>query len=275
LDVNIKLLQNYKDIAMKETHSSNIIRPRDKRLPFLLSTVGEAIRQGPITREVGREWNQIIWIKKNSGIFTVDGHSYKLEAGQGMLMRHGYPHSYHGKDMHTGWCTFFCDESLLNYTIGDRSHIVFTVPASLEQDTAELARLARSNCSTLALSAAGYTYVTELLYAVTRDSDDVVDATRNYLKNNLTRDVSLDEIAAHIGMSKYALCHYFKQHRGCSVMEEFKQLRISHAKRLLRYSSESVEEIGKLCGYENHSYFSMRFREICGCSPSEYRKKHL
>lgn len=253
----------------------NDASPRDERLPFILATVGEIEKQNPVSRIVAPNWNQIIWVKHGEGIFTIDGQSYELAKGQGMFMRHGYPHSYHGKELGTAWCTFFCTESLLNYTIGERSHVVFNVPDFLEKDATELCRLARSSASTLTLSAAGYTYVSEILAAITKDHDDIVDAIKNYLRSNLTRDLSLDEIARHIGMNKYALCHYYKEHRGHSIMEEFKHVRISLAKRLLRYSSESVEEIGRRCGFDSHSYFSMRFREVCDCSPSEYRKRYL
>ncbi len=260
---------------MSQNRSYNDRSPRDERLPFILATVGESERQNPVVRDIGPNWNQLIWIKRGSGLFSIDGHSYELCEGQGMLMRHNYAHSYHGKDLHTAWCTFFCAESLLNYTIGDRSHVVFTVPDFLEKETDDLRRLARSNASTLTLSATGYTYVSEILAAITKDQDDVIDAIKNYLKGNLTRDLSLDDIALHVGMSKYSLCRYYKERRGRSIMEDFKRIRIAYAKRLLRYSSEGIEQIGRLCGFDSHSYFSMRFREICGCTPSEYRKRYL
>ena len=260
---------------MSPAQKYNDASPRDERLPFILATVGELEKQNPITRATGPNWNQLIWVKRGEGTFTIDGQSYTLGEGQGMFMRHGYAHSYHGKELSTAWCTFFCAESLLDYTIGERSHLVFTVPDFLEKETDELVRLARSGASTLTLSAAGYTYVSEVLAAITKERDDVVEAVKSLLRSDLTRDFSLDEIARHIGMNKYALCHYYKVHRGRTIMEELKHVRIAHAKRLLRYSSESVEEIGRRCGYDSHSYFSLRFREVCGCSPSEYRKRYL
>lgn len=260
---------------MSPAQKYNDASPRDERLPFILATVGELEKQNPITRATGPNWNQLIWVKRGEGTFTIDGHSYELVEGQGMLMRHGYAHSYQGKELATAWCTFFCAESLLDYTIGERSHLVFTVPDFLEEETAELCRLAQSSASTLTLSAAGYTYITEVLAAITKERDDVVEEVKSLLRSDLTRDISLDEIARHIGMSKYTLCRYYKSHRGHSIMEELKHARIAHAKRLLRYSSESVEAIGRCCGFDSHSYFSMRFREVCGCSPSEYRKRYL
>jgi AraC-like DNA-binding protein len=248
--------------------------PKDERLPFILNTIGQTEREMPISRPTPPRWNQLIWVTRGEGLFTVDDQTYSLSAGQGIFMRNGHAHSYYGKELSSAWCTFYCTESLLDYTIGARSHIVFDVPDSLEKETAELRSLAQNNSSTLALSAAGYAYMADVLATITRETDDVVDAIRGYMKNHLTEDLSLDEIARHVGMNKYALCRYYKAHRGRSMMEDFKHVRIAYAKRLLRYSSESVEDIGRKCGFDSHSYFSLRLREICGCTPSEDRKKH-
>ena len=257
---------------MKIYHEST---PKDERLPFILSTIGQTERESPISRPTPPEWNQLIWITRGEGVFEIDGQRYTLGVGQGMFMRHGYAHSYHGRDLSTAWCTFYCTESLLDYTIGARSHIVFNVPDFLEKETAELRRLAQSNTSTLSLSAAAYSYMSEILAAITKETDDVVDEIKSYMKNHLAEDLSLDKISLHVGMNKYALCRYYKAFCGRSIMEDFKHIRIAYAKRLLRYSSESVEEIGRKCGFDSHSYFSLRFRELCGCTPTEYRKKHL
>lgn len=245
-----------------------------EKLPFVLLTIGEMSPQETIHRDPPPIWNQFIWVTKGIGHFTVDGHSFDLAEGEGVFMRHGYVHAYSGTNFSTAWCTFTASESLFNYTIGDQSHLLFNVPDFLERETAELIRLARSNCSTMTLSAAGYTYVTELFSAITRVEDDIVRAVRDYLREHLTSPICLDDIARSVNMDKFALCRYFKKYKNRSIMEELKHLRVSHAKRLLLYSSFGIEEIGRMCGFESHSYFSMRFRELCGCSPSDYRKQY-
>ena len=245
-----------------------------EKLPFVLLTIGKKSPQEPIHREMPPRWNQFIWVTSGIGHFIIDGHSFDLAEGEGVFMRHGYTHSYSGNNFSTMWCTFTASESLLDYAIGDRSHLLFSVPDFLQRETEELIRLAQTNCSTLTLSAAGYSYVTELFSAITRVEDDIVRSVRDYLREHLSSPVSLDDIARTVNMDKFALCRYFKKQKKRSIMEELKHLRVSHAKRLLLYSSYSIEEIGRMCGFESHSYFSMRFRELCGCSPSDYRKQY-
>ena len=247
----------------------------DGRLPFVLNTIGESPRQNPIEREEGPTWNQFIWVKAGTGIFRIGSDTFTLEPGQGVFMRNGIPHAYEGENLHTCWCTFFSSENLIDYVIGQRSYLLFDVPDFLEKETRALSSYARGNSSMLALSAAGYTYVTELFAAITGSDDTVIGQVREYLEKNYMNPVTLDDVAESVGLDRFALCRYFSAHHSCSVMEELKRIRISRAKRLLRYSSDSVESIGRLCGFESPSYFSMRFREECGCTPVEYRKKHL
>lgn len=51
------------------------------------------------------------------------------------------------------------------------------------------------------------------------------------------------------------------------------QKKITHAKELLRYSNSSIEEIARLCGMDDASYFNKVFKKMEGCTASEYRKQ--
>jgi AraC-like DNA-binding protein len=145
----------------------------------------------------------------------------------------------------------------------------------MERETAHLLEYARSEgTNKLLLSAAGYSYIAELFTAITKRADEIIDKTHNFLVKNYHRPITLDEIAEAVEIDKYSLCRYFAKNHTVSVMDELKQIRISRAKQLSRYSSDSVEEIGKQCGFDSPSYFALRFREITGRTPLEYRKQY-
>ena len=246
----------------------------DGRLPFILNTIGETGREHTVCRDPGPAWNQFIWVKEGEGKFDIAGSSHIIGAGQGMFMKNGIPHRYSPKSdvFHTSWCTFFAAPSLVEYCIGDKPYIIFDVPDFLEKETEMLTALARSSASTLELSSAGYAYVTSLFAAITTNTDSVISNVNEYLENNCHLPLTLDEISDAVGLNRFSLCRYFKKHHIRSVMDELLHIRIKKAKRLLRYSHENIESVGKLCGFDSPSYFSMRFREECGCSPSEYKK---
>ena len=52
-----------------------------------------------------------------------------------------------------------------------------------------------------------------------------------------------------------------------------KHYRIQRAARLLAGSHMKIVDIGTECGFQEMSYFARAFREIKGCTPSQYRKK--
>ncbi len=247
----------------------------NKKLPFILETIGENPKQPSIIRQGGYEYHHIIWVKNGEGKFEIQGKKFFLTQGEGMFMRRYVPHNYfpEGSTFHTAWCTFTVDDGLLNYSIGERQYITFTMPEHLEQEYNMLQDTAKSNATPYKISAAGYSFVTEFLEYVTKTGDDVTANVRQYLEDNCHKPITLDEVAKVSGLDKYALCRYFKKHNKRSVMDELLSIRINKAKRLLRYTSENVETICFMCGFESHSYFSLRFREKCGCSPSEYRSK--
>lgn len=246
-------------------------------LPFELRSIGEHINQNSVVRKPGPSWNQIIWVKKGKGVFYVGDENYTLSEGEGVFMRHDAPHGYRamGDTFHTGWVTFEADDRIINYSLGNRASYVFKCPDSLEKETARLLEYAQAEeTDDLRLSAAGYSYIAELFSAITKSTDEIIDKVRSYLIKNYHRPLTLDEIADAVETDKFSLCRYFAKHHTCSVMDELKSIRVSHAKQLLRYSSDSVEEIGHKCGFDSPSYFSLRFREITGRSPLEYRKQY-
>ncbi|WP_294409644.1 helix-turn-helix domain-containing protein [uncultured Ruminococcus sp.] len=42
---------------------------------------------------------------------------------------------------------------------------------------------------------------------------------------------------------------------------------------MLRETTLSMLQICELCGYSDQSYFTKTFKDMAGCSPSQYRKK--
>ena len=244
-------------------------------LPFKLETIGETPRQPKVERQTGLLSHQFIWIKKGEGKFVIEGKTLFLGEGEGMFMRRGIPHSYSssGGSFHTVWCTFSDDDRLVNYSIGDKNYMVFIVPGHIETEFRMLRETANSNVTPFRLSAAGYEFACVLFESITKRRDDIIGKARTYMENNCHLPITLDAIAAQVGLDRYSLCRYFKKNYGKTVMEELLDIRISKAKRYLRYSSLNIEAIALSCGFESPSYLCLRFREKCTCTPSQYRKR--
>jgi AraC family transcriptional activator of pobA len=57
----------------------------------------------------------------------------------------------------------------------------------------------------------------------------------------------------------------------CSVKQAILERRLLEAKRLLRFTIRSVEDVGYSLGFDDPSYFSRLFRRMSGKSPSDWR----
>lgn len=96
---------------------------------------------------------------------------------------------------------------------------------------------------------------------------------RNYLDANFAKKISLDELADNFFINKFYLTRLFKEQFGSSISTYLMQLRITHAKKLLRFSDLSIEKISQECGMNDSNYFSRMFKKVEGTSPGEYRKR--
>ena len=244
---------------------------RDK-VPFFLNTIGRSPSQSSITRPNGFNYHQFLVVKEGEGLFTVEENSFTASEGEGVFIRAGIPHSYEGAHFHTVWCSFLIDGKTLDY-MGIGNYLKFKTPSSFETELNALLEFSNGQSTPVSRSAAGYSFVTEVFSDILSEADTPFDKIRRYLESRYSEPITLDEIADLVSMDKFALCRYYSATRGMTVMEELKNIRIAKAKRFLRYTSDSSEKIGKLCGFESPSYFCLKFREVCGYTPGEYRKK--
>ena len=99
-----------------------------------------------------------------------------------------------------------------------------------------------------------------------------IEAAVNLIQKNLTQKISREELIKVTGLSYSRFSYLFHQQLGCSPIEYLTRLRIQKAKELLMNFHLSIKEVGVLCGFENHCYFSKVFTHVEGSSPSQYRE---
>ncbi len=119
-------------------------------------------------------------------------------------------------------------------------------------------------------------HITALLtYALKKEtpsSTNKMHEVRAFLEQQFTQEISLDGLAAQFFVSKFYLARQFKAEYDCTIMDYLIQLRITHAKQLLRYSDLSIAQVAQACGYHNQSYFSRQFLKIEGIGARMYRR---
>lgn len=100
-------------------------------------------------------------------------------------------------------------------------------------------------------------------------------AVLNYVNQHFTEKISLSQTSHELGISTANLSQIFSSVIGCSFMSHVNSLRIAHAKRLLRSSSYSINEICTMSGFQSKRTFFRNFQKMCGQTPAQFRKKAL
>ena len=95
---------------------------------------------------------------------------------------------------------------------------------------------------------------------------------RQYINENYSRAISLEEVAEAIGFSPAYLSTLFKKEIGINFSDYLTSCRMDAAKKLLKEESLSINEIAGKVGYSDSKYFSKIFNKVVGLKPSEYRK---
>ncbi len=87
-------------------------------------------------------------------------------------------------------------------------------------------------------------------------------------------ELSIDELAAKVYISKYYLCRLFKRYLGQTITEYVHTVRVSKAMVMLTESDEPITGIALKTGYADTNYFSRVFKRVTGISPTRLRKYH-
>lgn len=95
---------------------------------------------------------------------------------------------------------------------------------------------------------------------------------KDYLDIHYAEKISLDMLSEIFFINKFYLTRIFKEQFGVSVNNYLLQVRITHAKQMLRFTDLPIEKIAHACGMSDANYFARMFRKVEGCTPVEFRR---
>ncbi len=91
----------------------------------------------------------------------------------------------------------------------------------------------------------------------------------SYLQTHFTEPITVDEMSAQLGFSKYYFCRRFKEITGQTMVDYLNLLRCKNARRLLAEGTYNVSESARLSGFNNLSYFAKVYKKHMGQLPSK------
>ena len=93
-----------------------------------------------------------------------------------------------------------------------------------------------------------------------------------YMREHLGDNLSVGDIARHIGYSTSHFNHLFKSYTKVTPHAYYLTLKLSEARKLLSKTSLSISEIAERLSFGNTGKFSYAFKKECGMTPGQFRK---
>lgn len=127
------------------------------------------------------------------------------------------------------------------------------------------------NYGRVRLNADSGSAVTQLPHSSARNYAERFNAVFDYLDRHFAEDLTLEDVAAVAGFSKFHFSRTFKQLSGCNFYEYLCHRRIKSSESLLMQPGLSVSQIALQSGFSSVSTFNRTFKKMKGCTPTQYR----
>lgn len=253
-----------------------------------LQEIGESETQKPHTSKRKNLASYLFFIvTKGSGTLTYQNTTYRLSQGDCVFLDCQKPYAHQSSDnlWTLRWIHFYSPNmkniyekyTELGGTPTFQAHSAETYLHLWEQ----IYHHASSNSSMKDMEV--YSNLTALLTALLSESKHLDTTYSTHSKNNLqeikeyldthyAEKITLDFLSGKFYINKFYLTRIFKEQFGISITNYLLQLRITHAKRLLRFSDLPMDKISQECGMNDANYFSRAFKKIEGITPGQFRR---
>ena len=103
-------------------------------------------------------------------------------------------------------------------------------------------------------------------------AEELVEKAVQYMGEHFSRTMTVQEVAAHTGLSLFYFTRLFKRLMQVSPHAYLNRLRMEKAKNLLVYTYYSIEEIAEMTGFQSASHFIRAFKQSADITPKKFRE---
>lgn len=248
------------------------------------------------------DYYELVYIEEGTGLHDLEGRMNLVMSGDLLIIAPGRAHRYIGQsDMRLYNCMFvpssirasasdFTPQELISRLFPDESgfaqaHLELGERALLKERLLAIERAL--NDTAFGWKTAVEAEVTLLLLDCARIFERYAPqggelrqyvgyaaSAMRYIDAHFSEDITVTDVAAHVGLSPDYLTRQFKQVTGVAPITYLRRYRLARAMEYLD-DGHSVTDTAVLVGFQSLAHFSREFKQELGVSPSQYRKKHL
>ncbi|MDB4918565.1 AraC family transcriptional regulator [Mucilaginibacter sp.] len=236
-------------------------------------------------RKCGSQQYILLYCIDGKGYIKLGKAEYQLTPNTYFIIPKGMPHRYktsHADPWSIFWIHFTGEhaEALCSRYFIDHQPVIKSIPYdqqrielfnliySILENSFSLRNVELTNIKLLQFLSS-FIYHEEMYPAYY--STDQINSSIKFMKENLDKCYSINELASGL---KYSVSHYsdlFKKKTGVSPIHYFNQLKIQESCQYLYFTNLTIKEIGFKVGFNDPYYFSRMFKKLMGLSPANYR----
>ena len=224
------------------------------------------------------------FILSGKGTYTCGGKTYSLCAGQGFMIIPDMPNTYTA-DIDEPWKYIyanFCgadDETLVHSAGLNEDNMIFEF--DLTDDM--LHDLTMMHSASKDQSARGYDVTGYFLLVMSRlvKANTQRNANTNlpqhyvrraisYIEDNYPEKITVESIAAYVGIDRTGLYRIFKKNLNISPAQFLISYRLERAKAMMEHDNLTISEIAVSTGFFDAAHFTVAFSKKYGISPGRY-----
>ncbi|WP_308367749.1 MULTISPECIES: AraC family transcriptional regulator [unclassified Microbulbifer] len=107
-----------------------------------------------------------------------------------------------------------------------------------------------------------------------RHGDKAILNAQNFIEEHYGEDISIEQVASHVNMSKRNFIRRFKQAVQVTPIEYIQRVKIEAAKKALESGKKNIQALTYEVGYNDSKTFRSTFKRLTGVTPQDYRNKY-
>ena len=237
-----------------------------------------------------RNYYMLHFILKGQGHYYLNNKHYKLNENQCFLTEPGTVTLYKAEPTNPWTYTWICFNGDYVPHLLKQSNLNADNPIINLSCNQTIYEIIKEMLSYHQLTPANECYLQSKLYLIFAKPHEALQSVYNkvelnnnfyvtkaigYIEKNTFTNLSVNDIARYLNISRSHLYALFKQELNTSPQQFLTNAKIANARELLSKTKIPIYSVALSCGYKNAFAFSRAFKQVTNISPREYRQHYL